>query len=84
VLRDQGYRARLLISRDQSMFGLIETLVDSDCGIWVRAEWAGLADDLPCSGGKDMVGFVDGRATSEIGRLGAALGLTALMGTKSA
>jgi hypothetical protein len=84
VLRDQGYRARLLILRDQSMLGLIETLVDSDCGIWVRAEWAGLADDLPCSGGNDMVGFVDGRVTSEIGHLGAALGLTALMGTKSA
>jgi hypothetical protein len=83
VLKDQGYRPRVVVLPNLSMLELIESLVDWECGIWVQEDWTYLAGKMPNFEGEDLVGFVDGRVTGEIGCLGEALRLTKMLGTKS-
>jgi hypothetical protein len=50
------------------MLEVVKYFLDRECGIWVlRADWSSLAGEMPGFEGKDLVGFVDGRVTGEIG-----------------
>ena len=83
VLRELGYRAVLVILRDEKLLATVEDLVDDKCAIWCGPDWTVFGQAMPYFGvGRNMMGLVDGRITAELRDLAEGMGIQTLVGTK--
>jgi hypothetical protein len=85
VLRELGYRAILVLLREEKYLGAVEDLVEDKCAVWCGPDWGVFGAAMPsfeviCN----MMGFVDGRVTNELRGMAEGMGVQTLVGTKGA
>jgi hypothetical protein len=70
VLRELGYRAILVLLRDEKHLEAVEDLVEGKCAVWCGLDWGVFGAAMPSFGvTRNMMWFVDGRVTDELRRM---------------
>ena len=83
VLRELGYRAVLVILRNDRLLEAVEDLVEDKCAVWCGPDWSVFRAAMPFFGhDRKMMGFVDGRMTGELRTMAEGMGIHTMFGTK--
>jgi hypothetical protein len=83
VLRELGYRAVLVLLREDKQLKAVKDFVDDQCVVWSGADWSVFSQAMPFFGvTQNMRGFVDGRITGELRSMAEGMGFQTLIGTK--
>jgi hypothetical protein len=85
VLGELGYRAILVLLRDEKHLAAVEDLVEDKCAVWCGPDWGVFGEAMPSFGNaRSMMGFVEGRVTDELRQMAEGMGIQTLIGTKGA